>query len=229
MTARCIDEPVSWLRLEQYQLGEVDREERASIAAHLASCQACAACLAGIERDDAIELAPLPTSHEAPARRLRSRERLWTVGAGAVALAAAAILGVGGAWRHGSAVDPGGAARVKGDAVAFSLVRDDDERIDDVRGVFRDGDRFKAIVTCPPSTTATFDLAVYDASGASFPLPRAQVTCGNGVPLPGAFRLSGSAEETVCLVWGWERDTLRAAAPSERALCKRLRAAQAPP
>ena len=229
MTARCVDEPVSWLRLEQYQLGEVDREERASIAAHLASCQACAACLAGIERDDAIELAPLPTSHEAPARRLRSRERLWAVGAGAMALAAAAILGVGRAWRHGSAVDPGGAARVKGDAVAFSLVRDDDERIDDVRGVFRDGDRFKAIVTCPPKATATFDLVVYDASGASFPLRRALVACGNGVPLPGAFRLSGSAEETVCLVWGWERDALRAAAPSERALCKRLGTAQAPP
>jgi hypothetical protein len=229
MTARCIDQPVSWLRLERYQLGEVDREERASIATHLAACQACAECLADIERDSAVDLAPLPMARKAPARRLGSRERLWAVGAGAVALAAALFLALGGGWRHGSAVDPGGVARVKGDAVAFSLVRDDDERIDGVRGAFRDGDRFKAIVTCPPSMSGTFDVVVYDASGASFPLPRALVACGNGAPLPGAFRLTGSAEETVCLAWGVERDALRAGVPSDRALCKRLRAAQVPP
>jgi hypothetical protein len=117
---------------------------------------------------------------------------------------------------------------VKGDAVAFSLVRDDDERIDDATGVFHDGDRFKAVVTCPPPLGATFDLVVYDVAGSSFPLTREHVACGNSVPLPGAFRLSGSGEETVCLTWGMERDRLRAGPPAQ-ALCKHLSASRPAP
>ncbi|MGO9833352.1 MAG: zf-HC2 domain-containing protein [Polyangiaceae bacterium] len=229
MIGRCIDQPVSWLRLELYQLGEVDGAERASIASHLASCPACAECLASVESDEASALPPLPAAREVRARGLGARARLGAYGASVLALAAAAMLGVGARWRQGSLADSGGAAGVKGDAVAFSLVRDDDQRIDDATGVFRDGDRFKAVVTCPPSMGETFDLVVYDASGASFPLTRARVACGNGVPLPGAFRLSGSAEETVCLTWGLEREPLRAGAPAQRVLCKHLTASRAPP
>ncbi|HEY6463617.1 MAG TPA: hypothetical protein VIY73_25790, partial [Polyangiaceae bacterium] len=88
-------------------------------------------------------------------------------------------------------------------AVAFSLVRDDGVRIDGVEGTFRDGDRFRAIVTCPPGAGMSFDLVVYDRGGASFPLlPAADFGCGNEVPLPGAFRLTGRDDENVCLVWG---------------------------
>jgi hypothetical protein len=229
VTARCIDQPVSWLRLELYQLSEVDDAERASIATHLASCPACAACLASVERDEASTLPPLPAAREVRARGLRSHARLGALGAGALALAAAVMLGVGGGWRHGSTIDSRGAVGVKGDAVAFSLVRDDDERIDEATGAFREGDRFKAVVTCPPSMGETFDLVVYDSGGASFPLARARLACGNGVPLPGAFRLSGSAEETVCLSWGVEREALRAGAPAQGVLCKRLTASHSPP
>jgi hypothetical protein len=154
--------------------------------------------------------------------------RLGALAAGALALAAAILLGLGGTWRHGSAVDAGSGAQVKGDAVAFSLVCDDDERIDDVRGVFKGGDRFKAVVTCPPSLGATFDLVVYDKAGPSFPLARVRVAFGNNVPLPGAFRLSGSGDETVCLTWGRERELLQAGPPAD-ALCKRLTASQPSP
>jgi hypothetical protein len=229
MTARCIDQPVSWLRLELYQLGDVDDAERARISSHVAACPACSACLASVEREEATLLPPLPVVRRARAGRLGSRARLGVLGTGALALAAGVLLFVGGGFRHGSAIDSGGAARVKGDAIAFSLVRDDDVRIDDATGVFRDGDRFKAVVTCPPSMGVTFDLVVYDASGTSFPLSRTQLACGNGVPLPGAFRLSGSAEETVCLTWGAEREALRGGTPPDRALCKRLTASQGPP
>ena len=114
MTARCIDQPVSWLRLELYQLSEVDDAERASIATHLASCPACAACLASVERDEASTLPPLPAAREVRARGLRSHARLGALGAGALALAAAVMLGVGGGWRHGSTIDSrgGGCRRV---------------------------------------------------------------------------------------------------------------------
>ncbi len=225
MTVGCIDRPVSWLRLEVYQLGEIGEVERTSIATHLAACPACAACLASIEGDNAVALPPLPVGHKSQAYGLASRARLGALAAGAIALAAAVLLGVGGTWRRGTVVDRDSAARVKGDAVAFSLVRDDNERIDDAAGVFRGGDRFKAIVTCPPSMASTFDLVVYDKAGSSFPLAPMSVACGNNVPLPGAFRLSGSGDETVCLTWGRERDLLRAGPPAD-ALCKRLTASQ---
>lgn len=228
MTARCIGQPVSWLRLELYQLGEIAETERASIATHLAACPACAACFASIEREGAVALPPLPVARKVQTGSVASYARLGALGAGALALAAGVLLGVGAAWRHGDAFDPGSAARVKGDVVAFSLVRDDDERIDDARGVFKDGDRFKAVVTCPPSMGLAFDVVVYDASGASFPLARARLACGNNVPLPGAFRLSGSSEETVCLTWGMEREPLRGGPPAN-ALCKRLTASRPSP
>jgi len=232
MTARCIDQPVSWLRLERYRLGEVDGAERASMAAHLARCPACAACVEIIDQEEAVALPPLPSARKAPARGRRWFDHRLAVFGTSGALALAAVLLVLGE-RRGSVVDPGPVARVKGDAVAFSLVRDDDQRIDDARGVFRDGDRFKAVVTCPRSfdkaLDETFDLVVYDADGASFPLALAHVACGNEVPLPGAFRLSGAHEETVCLAWGRDRGQLRAGPPADRALCKRLTPAPARP
>ena len=118
---------------------------------------------------------------------------------------------------------------VKGGEVAFTLVRDDDQRIAEAGGIYRDGDRFKAIVTCPPGASLSFDLVVFDAQGASFPLsPAATFACGNDAPLPGAFRLTGTEMETVCLVWSDDgqpdRSTMATgrAALGERELCKTL-------
>ena len=228
-TPLCIDVPVSWLRLERYHLGELDAAERAKIAAHLEACPACAETYASLERDDAVALPALPAVvRRGAVRAIGSRARAGAMVAGALALAAAALLGVGQGWRHGAG--PGwvrGGGGVKGDAIAFTLVREDSERIDGEVGVYRDGDRFKAIVTCPPATDVTFDVVVYDEAGASFPLAPARVACGNEVPMPGAFRLTGSGVEKVCLVWDVgrapERGALASGAPGgERGLCKRL-------
>jgi hypothetical protein len=230
--ARCIDVPVSWLRLERYHLGEGDAAERERIAAHLGACEACAASYASLERDDAVALPPLPAVQRAPVRSLGGRVRIGAFVAGGLALAAAALLGVGRGWRTVPGGEGAGGGSVKGDAVAFSLVRDDSERIDEAGGVYRDGDRFKALVTCPPAMNATFDVVVYDQAGASFPLAAARVECGNLVPLPGAFRLTGSGEEKVCLVWGLghapQRDALAAGAPVDGSLCKTLSGGRGP-
>jgi hypothetical protein len=231
MSARCISEPISWLRLERYHLGEVGAEERAQIAKHLGACAVCAACYASLEKDDAVALPPLPVRKEARAGRvLRFRLGGVLAIAGGLALAAAALLGVGNGWRTGHPAEGPVASRVKGDAVAFTLVRDDDERIVEAGGIYRDGDRFKAIVTCPPGASLTFDLVVFDAQGASFPLsPASHFACGNDAPLPGAFRLTGNEEETVCLVWSEDsrpdRQTMASGrdAFGEREICKTLR------
>jgi hypothetical protein len=242
--ASCAGEPVSWLRVERYHLGELGDDERAAVAEHLGACDVCAACLGRIRED---EKEPLPAlagvvvSKAAAAKRTRD---LAPFGArGAVAwiggLAAAAVLALVLGPLGGGGPAPGGerqpaaegarqGARVKGGAVAFVLVRDDGARIEGTEGVYRDGDRFKAVVTCPPDGRTGFDLTVTE-EGASlvqgaYPLPPAtDFACGNGVPLPGAFRLTGGAVQEVCLVWNEEGPVDRQEAPGGRpTLCKRL-------
>ena len=236
---RCTGEPVSWLRLERYHLGEVEPALAASIEAHLEGCPACASCLRQIRSEDAVALPPFeiatvarkPDASPARVRRLRL-SRVGTL-VGGLAMAAAAMLGVGRAWlRVPGSVEPLGSSRVKGGEVAFSLVRDDGVRVADDGGVYRDGDRFKVLVTCPPPLSASFDVVVLDAAGASFPVSRApRLRCGNQVPLPGAFRLTGSGDETVCVVWSEEGGVGRVNPPRQQAdlgdqsRCVRLRAA----
>ncbi len=250
---RCIGEPVSWLRLERYHLGELDASQRASIEAHLAACPACAACLSQIEKDEGTPLPSLELSGGsgttggggAASERGRgvllrfpgNRARIGSI-VGALAVAAAALLGVGRGWRH-SATDGAlvaGSPSVKGGEVVLTLVREDGVRIEDgasETALYRDGDRFKVLVTCPPTLHTTFDVTVTDDGGTSFPLARVQsLDCGNEVPLRGAFRVTGSGDEKVCLVWsapGAPGQTA-ATAPGATGLstCKTLRAARAP-
>jgi hypothetical protein len=239
MSPRCTGEPISWLRLERYHLGEIGADERARIEQHLVKCTACKACLERIEGDDAVALPPLPAM---PPRRVVRMRLPMLIGAVVVTLAAAAavVLAISGSHpTDGERVALQG-GRVKGDGVAFSLVRDDGTRVDGEEGIYRDGDRFKAIVTCAPGAAGAFDVVVYDGSGASFPLdPSVGLACGNDVPLPGAFRLTGVGGETVCLVWNAsgsvDRSMLASAAGLDAAsgqggvvLCKKLSAAREP-
>jgi hypothetical protein len=109
-------------------------------------------------------------------------------------------------------------SRTKGVAVDFVLVRDDDGLVAEAGGVYRDGDRWKALVTCPAGMRAAWDVVVFERGEAAFPLePQPDLTCGNGVPLPGAFRTTGHEPMTVCLVWNdgalVDRGTMRGASP----------------
>ncbi|MCA9667644.1 MAG: zf-HC2 domain-containing protein [Myxococcales bacterium] len=114
---RCVETPVSWLRLERYHLGELDGAERARVETHLERCPVCRDCLAAIVREAeapapsfdailaALEAAPAgatatttataTTASAAPERPPRQRwwQRfaLWA-GVGALAAAAAAAL-----------------------------------------------------------------------------------------------------------------------------------------
>ena len=57
---RCTGTPVSWLRLEQHHAGELPAPERDDVTAHLAACDACAACFARIVEDATAPLPALP-------------------------------------------------------------------------------------------------------------------------------------------------------------------------
>jgi len=233
MTARCVGEPVSWLRLERFHLGEIQGAERAQIEEHLVACAACAACLASIVADEAHALPPLALPKRVRRGTLSFLPVRAAAALGGLAAAAAVILSLRTGDHPGASRRSGVESRTKGDAIAFSLVRQDDERVPGPEGIYRDGDRFKAIVTCPPGANLAFDVVVYDPGGASFPLGAAPAfACGNDVPLAGAFRLTGATDETVCLVWSEEAPVDRAAiasgpsAVADRSLCKRLRAAR---
>jgi anti-sigma factor RsiW len=243
---RCNATPVSWLRLERYCLGELDAHERGTIEEHLAACAACAACAEAIARDGRAgpklsgALASGAEGGRYAPRRARGapRGRVAARVLSTLAIAAALFLIV----RERRVPDDGGvrddvsvpAARIKGGSVALSLVRDDAVHLV-ANGVYRDGDRVKALVTCPPGTVADWDLVVYERGEASFPLERVHgFACGNEVPMPGAFALNGGEPLTVCVAWAEEgsvdREALRRnGPPSDHAgACVTLRPAEAP-
>ena len=64
----CVDQPISWLRLERYALAELDGATTASVRTHLDECAACRAALASLE-GDRVEL---PALHS-PDRPRRAR------------------------------------------------------------------------------------------------------------------------------------------------------------
>ncbi|MDQ3341117.1 MAG: hypothetical protein M4D80_38660 [Myxococcota bacterium] len=176
----CISTPVSWLRLEQFAANRAD----AQIASHVAECPACAHCLDEI-RGDVVALPPLAV----PERRARP---WWHFAVPALALAAAALLFV--VWPREAQRDD--LVRVKGVGdVVLGIVRERDGVIRDDATTFREGDRFKIVLTCPPAASAWIDVDV----GGDHPLPASQISCGNKVVVPGAFHLTGTAPNRICV------------------------------
>ncbi|MEO8703984.1 MAG: hypothetical protein ABI867_28295 [Kofleriaceae bacterium] len=187
----CIGEPISWLRLELFATGTSD----AGIATHVAECPACAHCLATI-RDGAIELPRLviPVVPSKPRRHW-----LWWLAPAMTAAVAAMLLVV--VIRRDPEVEPReDLARVKGVGdVLLGTVRERAGTIREDMPTFASGDRWKVVVTCPPSASAWVDVAVIDPAGVDYPLAPARVSCGNRVVVPGAFTLSGAAPNRICV------------------------------
>lgn len=236
----CAGTPISWLRLEQHHAGELPEPEQAAITAHLATCLACAACLARIEADSLEALPALPALRALPALPAGTAAKPAAAGnlfvlrfapvLAALAVAAAVLLLLG---RRPDSKDPGDldplSSRTKGGGVAFVLVREDEGLVAEAGGIYRDGDRWKALVTCPAGMRAAWDLVVFERGSAAFPLePQADLTCGNHVALRGAFRTTGHDRMTVCVVWNdgalVDRAALRGASPDAlpHAACKVL-------
>lgn len=177
----CIGEPISWLRLERFAIDQRD----AAVRDHLAACAACKSCLDEISRD-VVMLRPLVV----PPKR-----RWWVVAIPAFAVAAAILFLLRPRDEESDRV------RIKGlGTVELDVIRERNGAIGDQR-TFRDGDRFKVIVTCPPENLARFNVAITEqgASRADQPLAPAELMCGNRVAIPGAFTLSGDKPHRVCV------------------------------
>ena len=203
----CTGEPLSWLRLERYRLGELSGPERDAVAAHLEACPACAACLAVANQK--ITLAPLPLP-EPPSLVSRIRRGLVgqsPAGAGlrvAFALAALALLVLpGGKSNQGARLASRTGSGIKGGEPAVALVRERSGIVEHGATTFAPEDRWKVLVTCPKEQVLFWDLAVVEGERVTFPLsPSSPIACGNHVPLPGAFRLAADHLVEVCLVLG---------------------------
>jgi hypothetical protein len=199
---RCIGEPVSWLRLERYELGELPASDARAVATHLAECAVCRACFVHITADarGAIELGPdlEPPQRVAPppsAAKRRSRLAAW-LGGGALASAALA------AWLMVSqrAAAPHGSPSVKGGELALELVRVDGAGRQLEATHFAPDDRWKALVSCAPGAEGRVAVLVFQDGETSLPLPPQPLeSCGNRRPLAGAFRLRGGPAQ-VCVV-----------------------------
>ncbi len=217
----CTGEPVSWLRLERYALGELGAAERSVIEAHLAGCETCRACLGRVQ-EGAVGLLPLPARATlAPWwRRLLPVPVLALAGA-----AAAALLATG---RPSPLVAPVGAAGqgyvgIKGDGeLAVALVRERAGEISADPVGFAAGDRFKVLLTCPPGQQREVVVAVLQDGAADLPLT-ATIACGSRVALPGAFRMTGGGEARVCVVAASARATVTGTSVPAGAPCAVLR------
>ena len=189
MQQACIGEPVSWLRLERFALEPRD----SSVREHVAACPACKSCLDVIERD-VVALPPLAVP---------AKTRPWWHFAlpALLPLAAAAILLI--VLRPRVETEHRREqVTIKGvGVVVLELVRERRGAIMMDARTFKEGDRFKLVVTCPPDRTAHFELRVQEAGTDQIdrPLSPADLVCGNQVVMPGAFTLTGAKANEVCV------------------------------
>ncbi len=192
-TVSCV--PVSWLRLERHALGELGPDEQTEIAGHLAACPGCRARADLIAADGGRQLPPLPA---APPARSTARPPGWLTFAAVSTTAAAVLLVV---WaRPGSGPQLGGRRiAVKGGDVTIELVRERSGSIAWEPTSFTAGDRFKLLLTCAPPLRVYADLVVLQGDGPAFPGTTSRIGCGNRIPLPSSFRITGPGDASICV------------------------------
>ena len=199
----CTGAPLSWLVMEQYHLGELPQNERERVRRHLADCPGCATCLDSIENSD-IQLKPLPELPSgiwADFTGWFTRQWKLSVGVAALAAASAALLIIVGPFTTSQVTTiPPVSMSYKGGDLAIGLTRYRGNVADDSPVRFVDGDAFSVQVTCPPIGVVSWDVTIFQGGDVFFPFDNsAQLSCGNRIPIEGAFTLSGPHATTVCV------------------------------
>jgi hypothetical protein len=195
-TLACIGEPISWLRLETFALGAPD----AQVDEHVAACPACRGCLEAL-RADAVALPALAI----PTAVKNAQRAWWKTAAPVLAAAAAAVIIFIVARPPGNNVAHENLVSVKGvGTVVLGTVRERGGAITEDARTFAPGDRWKLVLTCPPAGTVHTDVTVFEVTPRpqiDRPLAPATIACGNRVVLPGAFTITGSRTNRVCVAF----------------------------
>jgi hypothetical protein len=183
MRRPCIGQPISWLELEHYALGEsVDAN---ATAQHLDACTSCDALVQSI-RDDKRRMPALLVPLATP-RPPWFRWRWALVLAPALALLLFWLVphGVGESNHKAVHNDTGW----KGGSATMTLIREREGVLLEPTH-FAPEDRFKVEVSCAPGRHS-MQVAIVQDSETFFPLPTSMQDCGNHTLLPGAFSLDG--------------------------------------
>ena len=88
---------------------------------------------------------------------------------------------------------------VKGGEVTIELVRERAGSVAWEPTSFTADDRFKLLLTCAPPLRVYADLVVLQSDGPAFPGAASLIGCGNRVPLPASFRITGPGDASVCV------------------------------
>ena len=231
MSARCTAEAVSWLRLELYHLGELSEAERRQIHEHLAVCWACQECLSLIEQDcRALPPLPVPRVEKEP-RWWRWWPRRWPRPAwpqlsrpwampAALATGLAMLFLLTAVLREGDRQEiPRQSIIHKGGELSLILLRERRKDVVENPRSYAEGDRFQLLLTYPGPEPVHWEVLLFQGEEIHFPYESsAPLRCGNRVPLPGAFSLTGSEPTVICVVVGEEipnRERLTEMSPDE--------------
>jgi hypothetical protein len=205
---------LSWLVLERYALGELDADARREVERALAEDDESRACLAQIEGDQR-SLRPLDRSallaatEAEPSATERRWSWRWLLAAGPALAAALLLLALWPRLTSDTTIPPrpgviGSRLAIKGGELAIALLRERAGVVVSDATSFRDGDRFKVLITAPPTPTGpglSAEVLVLQDGKVYLPLPRAtQLAAGNRRALPGAFSLDGAAPVDICVV-----------------------------
>lgn len=214
-----MEQPLSWLTLERYVLGELDERARQTVEARLAVSAEDRACLQTILQDQS-ELPPLPVVLPVRARA-RRRLAVWVRVSAAVALAASLLLVV---LRPADGPIPARRelrSGAKGGEISVRLLSD---RRGEGPSTFEPGERFKVLVTAPPWFDAPLSVLVFQGTARYEPLPAVDgLPRGNLVPWPSAFTLTGEEPAEVCVTWSPAAATARTPqALGDDAVCTQL-------
>ncbi len=189
--------PISWLKLEQYHLGELSPTAAAAITRHLRSCEACRMCHSRIEEDR-----PLPPLPEIPRGGcLSTWMRIPNMRATTAVVVASVLVLTG--YLLMPTTDPEAVHErvgTKGGGIAITLVRNRNGHVTENPARFREGDVFSLRLSLPGPPEAQVDVVVIQENTIYFPTD-APLRIGprNRVHLTRAFRITGRAPVTACV------------------------------
>jgi len=202
--ARCIGEPISWLRIERYVLGELSASDAGEVRAHLDRCPVCRACVDEATAPRVLPALPglAPKAAVSSPTPLRLPRRI-AIAASTFAAAAAVAIVVMNPTHVPHTTGPSSDVRVRGGDVALVVLREHDGEVVENPAVFATRDRFRVAVTCPPGHDEHVRVYVVQGDDADLALQGgARFRCGNRVVLEGAFRITDEADAHVCAVFG---------------------------